>query len=59
MSSEKPKPYQQPEAVVDALAGLEACKHGIWPHQGECSARAKELKTIEFSFAGLFSRDVQ
>lgn len=32
MSSE----YQEEEAAVDALSGREACRHGLWPHQGDC-----------------------
>lgn len=52
---DEPTPYSQREAAVDALAGREACRHGVWPHQGECPKCAKE----RFSFDGIFSRDTQ
>jgi hypothetical protein len=51
------KPYSEKEATVDALAGRQACRHGVWPHQGNCAKCASSV--IEFSFGGLFSRDVQ
>jgi hypothetical protein len=43
-----PKPYCEQEAAVDALAGREACEHGLWPHQGAvCPAcAAKEIGDI-------------
>jgi hypothetical protein len=33
-----PKPYDEGEAVVDALSGRRACRHGIWPHQAAACA---------------------
>ncbi len=54
----KPNPYRQDEAVVDALAGREQCKHGLWPHQGEC-AKCAEASAVTFWFDGVFNRDVQ
>ena len=35
------RPYEELEAVVDALAGLEPCWHGLWPHQGKCRECAR------------------
>ncbi len=44
-----PKPYDEGEAVMDALGGRSACRHGVWPHQGAiCALCATEVavKTI-------------
>lgn len=38
------RPYDEQEAVVDALSGKEACPHGRWPHEGGlCALCAGEV----------------
>lgn len=44
------KPYSDRGAAVDALAGRKACRHGAWPHQGECPKCAAD----KFTFDGVF-----
>lgn len=47
---DEPGPYTERGAAVDALAGRSACRHGIWPHQGECP----RCHADKFTFDGVF-----